>query len=395
MPSTLPEGEPAPADGSLPRVGARRAWGSGRSGSTCTCRSARCAAATATSTPTPPSELGDAPGASRASYAEAAVAEVRLARTGARRRSTCRCRHGLLRRRHADPAAAAATCRGGGRVDDEFGLAAGRRGDHRVQPGQRHRRRPGRAARGRHQPGLVRHAVGGAARAARCSTAPTTRSGCRGSCSGRARPGFEQVSLDLIYGTPGESLADWATSLDAALACEPDHVSAYALIVEDGTALARQVRRGEVADDRRRRPGRQVPRSPTRRSTAAGLRLVRGVQLGARPQAAGAGTTWPTGPAATGGASGPGAHSHVGGVRWWNVKHPAAYADAARAQGVSPAHAREVLDDETRRVERVLLETRLRRGAAASTCSTTPAGRGCPAWWPRARRGAGRRPRSC
>ncbi len=59
--------------------------------------------------------------------------------------------------------------------------------------------------------------------------------------------GFLSTSLDLIYGTPGESLADWATSLDAALAAEPDHVSAYALIVEAGTRLAVQVRRGEVA----------------------------------------------------------------------------------------------------------------------------------------------------
>ncbi|HYF74926.1 MAG TPA: coproporphyrinogen III oxidase, partial [Nocardioides sp.] len=58
---------------------------------------------------------------------------------------------------------------------------------------------------------------------------------------------------------------------------------------------------------------------------------------------------------------GPGAHSHVGGVRWWNVKHPAAYAGRI-ASGVSPAHAREVLDDESRRVERVLLELRLRDG---------------------------------
>ena len=58
---------------------------------------------------------------------------------------------------------------------------------------------------------------------------------------------------------------------------------------------------------------------------------------------------------------GPGAHSHVGGVRWWNVKHPTPYAVRVGG-GVSPAHGREVLDDETRRVERVLLETRLRRG---------------------------------
>ncbi len=172
--------------------------------------------------------------------------------------------------------------------------------------------------------------------------------------------GFEQVSLDLIYGTPGESLADWETSLDAALACAPDHLSAYALIVEEGTALARRVRRGELpmpddddlADkyllaDERLDGGRAV--------------VVRGVELG--PGRGGPLPAQPrsTGPAPTGGASGPGAHSHVGGVRWWNVKHPAAYADRLAA-GQSPAHAREVLDHETRRVERVLLELRLRDG---------------------------------
>ncbi len=54
------------------------------------------------------------------------------------------------------------------------------------------------------------------------------------------------MSLDLIYGTPGESLADWTTSLDAALACAPDHLSAYPLVVEEGTRLAARVRRGEV-----------------------------------------------------------------------------------------------------------------------------------------------------
>jgi oxygen-independent coproporphyrinogen-3 oxidase len=62
---------------------------------------------------------------------------------------------------------------------------------------------------------------------------------------------------------------------------------------------------------------------------------------------------------------GPGAHSHVGGVRWWNVRHPAAYADRI-AGGVSPAHARELLDEETRRVERVLLELRLSSGLPLS-----------------------------
>ena len=89
--------------------------------------------------------------------------------------------------------------------------------------------------------------------------------------------------------------------------------------------------------------------------------MVRGVELGARPDAAACRHNlgyW------TGGdwwGVGPGAHSHVGGVRWWNVKHPTPYAGRI-GEGVSPAHAREVLDAETRRVERVLLETRLRQG---------------------------------
>jgi oxygen-independent coproporphyrinogen-3 oxidase len=171
--------------------------------------------------------------------------------------------------------------------------------------------------------------------------------------------GFEQVSLDLIYGTPGESLADWETSVDSALACSPDHVSAYALIVEEGTALARRVRRGEVAmpDD----------------DDLADKYLLADAAL----SAAGLGwyevSNWATGADARcrhnvgywEGANwwgvGPGAHSHVGGVRWWNVKHPTAWTGRIVA-GESPAYAREVLDAETRRVERVLLEVRLASG---------------------------------
>ena len=171
--------------------------------------------------------------------------------------------------------------------------------------------------------------------------------------------GFAQLSLDLIYGTPGESLADWETSLEAALACEPDHLSAYSLIVEDGTALARRVRRGELpmpdeddladkyllTDERLAAAGHEwYEVSNWARDDAARCRHNLGYWRGA--------DWW---------GAGPGAHSHVGGVRWWNVKHPAAYADRLAA-GASPAHAREVLDDETRRVERVLLELRLRDG---------------------------------
>nr|WP_202892497.1 radical SAM family heme chaperone HemW [Kribbella shirazensis] len=171
--------------------------------------------------------------------------------------------------------------------------------------------------------------------------------------------GFEHVNLDLIYGTPGESLDDWRASLESALSAQPDHVSAYALIVEDGTQLARRIRRGELpmpddddladkyvlADEMLSAEGLQwYEVSNWARSTAARCRHN---ELYWR------GDTW--------WGVGPGAHSHVGGVRWWNVKHPSAYAERITA-GESPAHARETLDEETRRVERVLLEVRLRAG---------------------------------
>ncbi len=171
--------------------------------------------------------------------------------------------------------------------------------------------------------------------------------------------GFDQVSLDLIYGTPGESLADWERSLRAALDCAPDHVSAYALIVEDGTALARQVRRGEIAapDDDDHADKYLLADDLL---AAAGLEWYE-VSNWARDDRARCrhnlaywrgGDWWGVGP---------GAHSHVGGVRWWNVKHPAAYTERLDA-GHAPVHAREMLDGETRRVERVLLEIRLRDG---------------------------------
>ncbi len=171
--------------------------------------------------------------------------------------------------------------------------------------------------------------------------------------------GFEQVSLDLIYGTPGETLADWERSLAAALACAPDHVSAYALIVEDGTALARKVRRGEVpAPDDDDLADKYL--LADRLLTSAGLEWYELSNWATSAEARcrhnelyWTGADW--------WGVGPGAHSHVGGTRWWNVKHPAAYAERLIA-GRSPAHAREVLDPETRRIEHVLLESRLRAG---------------------------------
>jgi putative oxygen-independent coproporphyrinogen III oxidase len=181
---------------------------------------------------------------------------------------------------------------------------------------------------------------------------------------GWAREAGLEVSLDLIYGTPGESLDDWEQSLDHALSQNPDHISAYALIIEEGTKLAAQIKRGEVA-----RPDDDLQADMYELAD----RLI-----------GGAGFQWyeVSNWARSGGdhrsrhnlsywlghdwwGIGPGAHSHVGGVRWWNVKHPAAYADRI-ASGASPAAGRETLDAETRRVESVLLRSRIRDGIPTS-----------------------------
>ncbi|GGO86396.1 coproporphyrinogen III oxidase [Nocardioides phosphati] len=171
--------------------------------------------------------------------------------------------------------------------------------------------------------------------------------------------GFEQVSLDLIYGTPGESLADWETSLRAALANRPDHVSAYALIVEDGTALARQVRRGELPmpDDDDLADKYLLADELL---SADGLHWYE-VSNWSRDEASRCRHNLLYWKGADWWGVGPGAHSHVGGVRWWNVKHPSAYAQRLAA-GTSPAHGRELLSVEDQRVERVLLELRLADG---------------------------------
>ena len=167
------------------------------------------------------------------------------------------------------------------------------------------------------------------------------------------------VSLDLIYGTPGETAADWRASLESAIAQEPDHISTYSLIVEDGTKLARQIRRGEVA-----LPDEDLQADlyelADRMLSEAGYgwyevsNWARGDEHHSRHNLAyWQGHDW--------WGVGPGAHSHVGGVRWWNVKHPAAYAERMAA-GDSPAAGREELDETTRGIERILLLTRIRDG---------------------------------
>ncbi|WP_336659546.1 radical SAM family heme chaperone HemW [Leucobacter sp. USHLN153] len=174
-----------------------------------------------------------------------------------------------------------------------------------------------------------------------------------------AREAGLQVSVDLIYGTPGETLTDWERSIDAALACEPDHISAYALIVERGTKLAAQIRRGEVAEPDEDLHAEMYELADAR-FAAAGFAWYEISNWSRTPEtrsrhnlAYWTGEDW--------WAAGPGAHSHMGGVRWWNVKHPGAYAQRMHA-GVSPAHSRETLTDEARREERILLETRIAEG---------------------------------
>jgi oxygen-independent coproporphyrinogen-3 oxidase len=171
--------------------------------------------------------------------------------------------------------------------------------------------------------------------------------------------GFEHVNLDLIYGAPHETDADWQASLDAAIAARPDHISAYALVVEQGTALARQVARGVVpAPDDDVLADRYVMADETLAGAGFDWYEV---------------SNWATSDAArcrhnelywrdaNWWGFGPGAHSHVGDVRWWNVKHPARYAALLEAGG-SPAAGRETLDERARFTERVMLAVRMREG---------------------------------
>lgn len=175
----------------------------------------------------------------------------------------------------------------------------------------------------------------------------------------QARDAGLAVSLDLIYGTPGESPDDWRASLAAALACDVDHVSAYALTVENGTALWRKVSRGEL-------PGTDEDDLAAKYEladealSAAGLTWYEVSNWARTPQAAcrhnlgyWRGHDW--------WGIGPGAHSHVAGRRWWNVRHPSAYARRLAA-GAPPEDGHEVLEEEQRYTETVMLGVRLAEG---------------------------------
>ena len=185
--------------------------------------------------------------------------------------------------------------------------------------------------------------------------------------------GFSHVNLDLIYGTPGERDQDLDASLDAVLSADVDHVSAYALIVEDGTAMARKVRRGELPAPDDDVLASRYERIVSRLSEA-GLRWYE-VSNWAKAETADSGDTrcrhnlgyWDGG---DWWGAGPGAHSHVGGVRWWNVKHPARYAEQL-ALGELPVGGSEELTAEDEHMERVMLTARLRTGLPLSELSAS------------------------
>ncbi|WP_114906074.1 radical SAM family heme chaperone HemW [Ornithinimicrobium murale] len=168
-----------------------------------------------------------------------------------------------------------------------------------------------------------------------------------------------QVSLDLIYGTPGESLEDWRTSLETVIGLRPDHVSAYALVVEEGTKLAAQVRRGVVTmpDDDDEADKYELAEHLLG-GAGYGWYEISNWALAEENRCRHNVNYWRN---ADWWGVGPGAHSHVGGVRWWNVKHPAPYADRL-ASGVSPGAGREVLTAEQRHDEDILLGIRLVEG---------------------------------
>jgi putative oxygen-independent coproporphyrinogen III oxidase len=170
--------------------------------------------------------------------------------------------------------------------------------------------------------------------------------------------GFGHISVDLIYGTPGESLADWRRSIDAALELPIDHISAYSLIVEDGTKFAKKVANGEVAmpDDDSTADKYLMASEAFEEFGLAWYEVSNWARPGGECRhnlAYWGGDDW--------WGFGPGAHSHLSGKRWWNVKHPAAYAQRLSV-GELPVQDREFLTSAQREVERIMLNLRIRDG---------------------------------
>ena len=175
--------------------------------------------------------------------------------------------------------------------------------------------------------------------------------------------GFKEISVDLIYGTPGESKKDWQQSIDSALALPISHISAYALIVEDGTKLAAQIKRGEIAkpdDDLTAEKYMMADQA----FTAAGFNWYE-LSNWAKPNSESKhnlaywlGHNW--------WGAGPGAHSHINGKRFWNVKHPNLYKQKIQASETVILDS-EVLEGSQIESERLMLSIRLPQGVAKNT----------------------------
>jgi putative oxygen-independent coproporphyrinogen III oxidase len=361
VPSTLPEGDPAPATGELPDAAlaelGRRPFGIYVHIPFCATRCGYCDFNTYTAT-----ELGG--GASQNAYAETLIRELTLARRVLGDRdlpvSTVFVGGGTPTLLSAEDLVAMLR-----RISDDFGLAPGAEVTTEANPESVDARSLATLRAG----GFTRLSLGMQSSAPHVLATLDRRHtpGRPEAAVAEAREaGFEHVNLDLIYGTPGESDADWQASLDAAIATAADHVSAYSLIVEPGTRMATQVARGvlpmpddDVLADRYLMAEESLAGngfewyevSNWARTAEARCRHNELYWTGA--------DWW---------GAGPGAHSHIGGVRWWNVKHPTAYA-ARLAEHASPAAAREVLDARARAMEDVLLRIRLRDGLALDSLS--------------------------
>ena len=355
MSPALPDGDPAPADGALPASVAHgadgRAFGVYLHVPFCAVRCGYCDFNTYTAT-----ELGG--GASLDAYAATALGEIALADR-------------VLRDAGVPARPVATVFVGGGTptllpVDDLVRLLDGVRATWGLAPGAEvtTEANPDSVT----PDGLARLAAAGFTRVSfgmQSAMPHVLRTLDRTHDPARvpqvvqwAREAGLEASIDLIYGTPGESLEDWRRSLEQALTLETGHISAYALIVEDGTAMARNIRRGTVppVDDDLQADMYELAEDMLSGAGFEWYEISNWAKPGRESRhnlAYWTGQDW--------WGVGPGAHSHVGGVRWWNVKHPAAYA-ARIAAGASPARARELLDAETRRTERILLETRIRSG---------------------------------
>jgi putative oxygen-independent coproporphyrinogen III oxidase len=359
-----PAGEPVPADGALPEKSAALV-GAAPFGvyvhvPFCLTRCGYCDFNTYTA-----AELGS--GASRESYAQLAIAEIKMAARvlGGRAGPVQTVFFGGGTPTVLPPADLARILRA---VDGELGLAAGAEVTTEANPETVDEH----ALAQLRESGFTRVSLGmqSAAPHVLAVLDRVHQPGRPEQCVRWARAaGFAHVSLDLIYGTPGESDADWRLSLGRAIAAGPDHISAYSLIVEEGTRLAARVRRGELpAPDDDVLADRYLMADDILESAGMSWYEVSNWAVGEASMCRHNLLYW------TGGdwwGIGPGAHSHVGGTRWWNVRHPAAYAQRVTA-GASPGHGREVLTGTERSTEQIMLATRLAAGCPAS--ALTPVG---------------------